>query len=183
MTDKPIKQVETIIISSILLIEILFVFLYLRYENRFFYHVFAVFLLIFYQLLVRIVTPRLLMLVHGKKRFNSDNVWFRQKPVENIIYRFFQVKKWKDRLPTIQPEAFSPKTNSLEGIIEMMCIAEVLHIQLFFWSLIFILFGFVFGHFWILILIAILSACWEFRFIMAQRYNRPRVKELQKKRK
>ena len=182
MPKKPIQKVETIILSSIILIETAALSLYLIFEKKIFFHIFVIFLMLLYHLLVRVITPRVLMLIHRGK-FNSDNLWFRSKKFEKPLYKFFRVKKWKDKLLTIEPESFSPRTNTLEGAIEMMCIAEILHIQLLFWSLIFILFGFVFGYFWIFILVGLLSACWEIRFVMAQRFNRPRIKALMLKRK
>ncbi len=182
-SDKPIVKVEIIILSILLLIEIVSGSLYLKLHNQICFHIFAVFLMLLYHFLVRAITPRILELIHKNKKFNYDNFWFRPKAFEKRLFKFFQVKKWKDKLPTIKPEEFSPRTNSLEGLIEIMCIAEVLHIQIFFWSLLFILFGFVFGYFWIFIPVSLFSACWEVRFIMAQRYNRPRVKALMLKRK
>lgn len=182
-SNKSLVKVEIIILSFLLLIEILSGLLYLKLHNRICFHIFAVFLILLYHFLVRAITPRILELIHKDKKFNSDNLWFRQKAIEKRIYKILQVKKWKDSLPTIKSEEFSLRTNSFDGVIEIMCIAEVLHIQIFFWSLLFILFGFVFGYFWIFIIVGIFSACWETRFIMAQRYNRPRVKALMLKRK
>lgn len=182
-SNKSLVKVELIILFFLLLIELLSGLLYLKFHNRICFYIFAVFLMLLYHFLVRAITPRILELIHKDKKFNSDNIWFRQKAIEKKIYKFFQVKKWKDSLPTIKSEEFSPRTNSFNDVIEMMCIAEVMHIQIFFYSLIFILFGFVFGHFWIFISAGLFSACWETRFIMAQRYNRPRVKALMLKRK
>ena len=182
-SDKPIVKVEIIIFSILLLVEILSASLYVKLNSRLCYHIFSVFLMLLYHFLVRAMTPRLLELLHKNKKFNSDNLWFRPKSFEKRVFQIFQVKKWKDRLPTIKTNLFTPRTNSLDGVIEMMCIAEILHILLLFWSLLFILFGFVFGHMWIFIIVGILSACWEARFVMAQRYNRPRIKALMLKRK
>lgn len=180
MTKRPVKKVAQICFFSIILVELISGFSYLNLGNRIFFHIFATGLMVLYHVLIRALTPRFVMLVH-KKPFNPDNFCFRGRSFEKSLYKFFKVKKWKDKLITVEPEAFSPKTNSPEGILEMMCIAEVIHTLLFFWSLCFILFGFIFGKFWIFIPVASLSGAWELRFVMAQRFNRPRVKKLLQK--
>ena len=177
-----IQKVEIILISSIFTFEIISGILCYPLGYRGFYPFFVTGLMLLYQILVRAITPRVLNLVH-KKPYDSNNFWFRQKVIEKTLYKFFNVKKWKDKLVTYEPKAFSLKHNSIESVIETMCVAEVIHLNLILGALFFMLFGLVFGKLWIFISIGVLSVIWELRFIMAQRYNRPRVKALAIKRK
>lgn len=181
MPENPVKKVETIIISSLILIVIVCGIFCFALGYRRLYFLFVTFLMVLYHILMRASVPRVLSIVH-RGPFNPDNLWFRTKSFEKAIYKFFQVKKWKDSLITYEPESFSLRTSSPERILQSMCIAETIHFSLICGSLIYILFGFIFGKLWIFILTGTISIIFECRFIMAQRYNRPRVKELIRKR-
>lgn len=182
MSKHPVKKVAVILLVSVITLELIFGLLYFNKGSRIGYHGFITGLMILYHILMRAITPRVLAAVH-KKPYNCDNWMFRSRSFEKKLYKAFRVKKWKDSLITVDPETFSPKTNSLENIIDVMCMAELLHLLLFFFSLLFILFGLVFGHLWVFAVVGIISACLEVRFIMAQRYNRPRVIAFMNRRK
>ena len=176
-TRKPIKKVALIIISIAVFLDLICAFHYFVLGQRKFYFFFVTFLMVLYHVLIRFLTPRVLGFLH-KKPYNSNLWWFKEKEFEKPFYKLLKVKNWKSRLITANPEAYSLKSNSLEGIIQATCIAEVLHELLSFFSFISIFFGLIFGRIWIFVLVAMFFTSWEFRFVVAQRYNRPRVQNL-----
>ena len=178
---KPVKQVGLAIILLASLLETVFGILCFKFSYRQFYCIFVTFIIIIYHVLIRGGTPRFLERFH-KKAFNPNTWWFKEKFWEKSFYKMLGVKRWKANLITVDPENFSMKTNSIEGIIQSMCFAEVLHETVGFLSLFSIAFGLIFGGIWMFAIINILSAAWEFRFVMAQRYNRPRLLRIMKKR-
>lgn len=174
---KPVKQVALILLSSALIMEIVFGILCFGKGYQQFFCIFVTALMIMYHVLIRFSTPRILQLLH-KKEYNSDNWWFKQKFFEKPVYKLCRVKRWKEKLITYDPETFLLSYTSPEGVVQSMCHAEVIHVLLGFESLLSILFGLIFGRTWIFVLTGCFAAVWELRFVMAQRYNRPRVKEI-----
>ncbi len=101
--------------------------------------------------------------------------WFQVGPGEQLLYEKWQVKKWKGKLPTYDPDAFDIRHHSWEEILMATCQAELVHeviILLSFLPLIAVRFV---GAFPVFFITSVLAACFDLLFVLMQRYNRPRI--------
>ena len=64
-------------------------------------------------------------ILHNKVKYN--NIYFKSKKFEQKIYKIIKVKKWKDKMPTYNPEFYSTEKHSLEEIAMVTCQAEIVH--------------------------------------------------------
>ncbi len=118
--------------------------------------------------------------------------WFnwRKKPFASFafekngdIYDKIHIKKWKKKVPDLsklmkhmvpKTVSFRDSSASVEMLIRELCVAETVHIALFFLS-----FGVLFiVRSWFSILLCILYALGNIPFILIQRYNRPHLVRL-----
>lgn len=113
-------------------------------------------------------------------RADYRRLHYRPFPFEEKLYRKMKVGKWKDRLPTYNPELFSMQ-QPLEDVIQAMCQAEIVHEIIFLLSFLPILTSIWFGTFPVFLLTSIFAAGVDLLFIIAQRYNRPRLIRLQQR--
>lgn len=111
-----------------------------------------------------------------------DAAWFRLRKWEVPLYRVLRVKRWKDKVPTYRPADFSLKTVPPETLLRNMCVSEIgheLNMVLGFGSLFLALFtSDPLDYLWIFALTSAIAACVDGVFVMLQRYNRPRVLRL-----
>lgn len=110
-----------------------------------------------------------------KNHADYNRKWFRVYPWEKKLYRFLRVKKWKDKLPTFDPESYSVRKHTLDEIAQTMCQAELVHetnIILSFMPLITVRW---FGAFYVILLTSLCGAGVDLVFVIMQRYNRARV--------
>lgn len=113
--------------------------------------------------------------------FDYTHPWFRPRSWENAFYQKLKLHRWKGRLPTYAPDQFSLEENSLHRIIQNMCGAELVHEIIMLCSFLPVLMIPVFGTpgvFWIT---SVCAALFDSLFVMAQRYNRPRVVRIYEK--
>ena len=109
-----------------------------------------------------------------------SRAWFRVSDMENRIYRFLKVKKWKRKMPTYDPEVFSPEKHTWDEIAQAMCQSELVHetnVVLSFVPVIWIIWW---GSLWVFIITSICAAAFDMIFVIMQRYNRPRILRLAK---
>jgi len=119
----------------------------------------------------------------SKHKFDANSVWFTEKPFEKKLYKMLKVKKWKNKMPTFAPETFDLSKHSLEEVIETTCVSEVVHeviIVLSFVPLLFIIYA---GTPAVFIVTSLLAAALDGIFVIMQRYNRPRLVKISKRRK
>lgn len=88
------------------------------------------------------------------------------------------MKKWKDKVPTYNPELFSLKKHSLETVANAMAKSEIDHWINEVISLSSLLFVFVWGEPWTFLITAVAAMLFDAQFIVVQRYNRPRLVKL-----
>lgn len=112
---------------------------------------------------------------------NGTSRWFRPRKWEAAFYRLLRVKSWKQHLPTYDPQQFSLKENTLEQVIRNMCGAEIVHEVIMVCSFLPLLVIPVFGSWPVFLITSVLSALFDSLFVMAQRYNRPRLERIYKK--
>lgn len=101
--------------------------------------------------------------------------WFRQRRFEEKLYKKLKVKRWKDRLPTIDENAFSLGKQPIERVIGATCQSEIVHELDVVASLAAILFAIPFGDLWVFFITSILGSVFDMIFVIMQRYNRPRL--------
>jgi len=113
--------------------------------------------------------------------FDYRNPWFQPRAWEAAFYRKLGVKAWKGRLPTYAPDQFSLKTNTLLQVIQNMCGAEIVHEIIIVLSFLPLAAVPVFGEFPVFLTTSVLSALFDSLFVIAQRYNRPRLVHIYEK--
>lgn len=107
--------------------------------------------------------------------FDYRRPWFQPKKWEAGLYRLLHVRSWKRNLPTYAPGQFSMEENSLYRIIQNMCGAEIVHEIIMVLSFLPLVTVPVFGSFPVFLITSVLAALFDSIFVMAQRYNRPRL--------
>lgn len=109
------------------------------------------------------------------------SAWFRPKKWEPTAYRLLGVKSWKQHLPTYNPHLFSLNENTLDQVIRNMCGAEVVHEVIMVCSFLPLFAIPVFGAGAVFGVTSLLAALFDSLFVIAQRYNRPRLERIRKK--
>lgn len=107
--------------------------------------------------------------------------WFQPRKWEAAVYRLLRVKGWKQHLPTYDPRKFSLKENTLEQVIQNMCGAEIVLEVIMICSFFPLLVIPVFGAWPVFLITSVLAALFDSLFVMAQRYNRPRLERINHK--
>lgn len=110
-----------------------------------------------------------------KNRADYTKKWFQVRSWEKKIYQILKVKKWKDKMPTYNPEIFSIKNHTWHEIAQAMCQSELVHetnMVLSFLPLIAVKW---FGSFYVFLITSICAFLFDLVFVIMQRYNRIRV--------
>lgn len=110
--------------------------------------------------------------------FDTRHRWFQPRPWEPAFYRALRVKRWKGKLPTYDPGQFSLERQSPAQILRNMCVSELVHETIMVFSLLPMVFSSVFGAFPVFLSTSLAAALFDSLFVMAQRYNRPRVSRI-----
>ena len=130
-----------------------------------------------YHFIMRLVIGYIINLImHNKANYNNN--YFKTKKLEQKIYKLIKVKKWKDKMPTYNPDFYSTEKHSLEEIAMVTCQAEIVHELIIIFSFVPVLFTLWFDSFWVFMITSIISALIDTLFVIMQRYNRPRIIKL-----
>ena len=116
-----------------------------------------------------------------KNQFDHRRPWFRPKRWETAFYRKLHVKNWKGQLPTYAPNQFSMETNTLLQVIQNTCGAEVVHEIIIVFSFAPLATVPLFGALPVFLITSVLAALFDSIFVIAQRYNRPRLVRIYEK--
>lgn len=127
------------------------------------------------RLLVGLIVP----LFTGK--LNPHSFWFRPKRWETKLYKVLRVRRWKGSIPTYAPQQFDLSQNTLPQIIHNMCNAELVHEVIISLSWIPLLFAIPFGSLSVFVITSAAAAAYDSIFVIAQRYNRPRLMRIAKR--
>lgn len=147
---------------------------------RFFFSAAITFGTIFYHLAVRLLVGGLVdARYHNQMDYTQK--WFTEKAFEPKFYKKLQVKKWKKRFPTYNPQDFDLKNRSAEEIVQVTCQSEVVHEVNMVLSFVPIVFSVWFGSLGVFLLTSIAAFLFDGVFVIMQRYNRPRLMRLVKK--
>lgn len=101
--------------------------------------------------------------------------WFNQADWEKSLYKKLKVKDWKNKLPTYDANMFKLKAGSKEDVIKLMIQSENVHLLLIFLSYIPIFWGRTYGHWSVMIAMAIAFSVIHIPFVIVQRFNLPRI--------
>lgn len=115
------------------------------------------------------------------KRIHFDSRWFRPRSWEPALYRALGLKNWKGSLPTYDPSQFDLQKNTLEQVVRNTCGAELVHEVIMVFSFLPLLFAIPFGDLPVFLITSVLAALYDSIFVMAQRFNRPRLVRILKK--
>ena len=107
-----------------------------------------------------------------------SRTWFQVRDTENRIYRFLRVKKWKHKMPTYDPDVFSPEKHTWDEIAQAMCQSELVHETNVVLSFVPVIWTIWWGSLWVFIITSICAAAFDMIFVIMQRYNRPRILHL-----
>lgn len=101
--------------------------------------------------------------------------WFKQASWEKTLYKKVNVKNWKNKIPTYNSSMFKIKSGFKEDVIKLMIQSENVHLLLVFLSYVPIFWGNYFGHWGVMIVMAVISSVIHIPFVMVQRFNLPRI--------
>ena len=126
---------------------------------------------ILYHFWLRIIMGNVTKLFH----IHYGQRWFRERPFEKKLYKLLRVRHWKEKVLTYDPDSYDVGKHTLEELACTMCKSEVDHWINEIISLSTILFGFLWGEWWIFTVTAVAAMLFDAQFIVVQRYNRPVV--------
>ena len=116
-----------------------------------------------------------------REKFDYRAKWFGQLSFEEKLYRKIKVKKWKKKLPTYSPHDFSMKMDSAPRVLRATCQAEAVHEAVMVLSFVPVILCVWLGSFWFFMATSIIMFLFDGIFVIAQRYNRPRLIRLLEK--
>ena len=135
---------------------------------------------IFYHLAIRLAVGYLVN-ARYHNRMDYTKKWFTEKTFEQKLYKKLQVKKWKKRLPTFNPQDFDLKNRSVAEIVQVSCQAEIVHEVNMVLSFVPVVFSVWFGSLGVFLLTSCAAFLFDSIFVIMQRFNRPRLIRLIKK--
>ncbi len=110
-----------------------------------------------------------------------ESAWFRPKKFEKKLYGILRVRKWKGNIPTFSPESFDLEKRTLEELVGESCQVEVVHELIMLLSFLPSAAIIWFGEPIVFILTSVGAALLDSIFVIVQRYNRPRIIKLMKR--
>ena len=172
------KMISMTFISLIILLVSGAIYYFMR--NQVCFSVAITFGTVFYHLAIRLAVG---LLVDAKYHNQMDYTkkWFTEKSFEQKLYKKLQVKKWKKRLPTFNPQDFDLKNRSATEIVQVTCQSEIVHEINMVLSFVPIVFSVWFGSLGVFVLTSCGAFLFDSIFVIMQRYNRPRLMRLMKK--
>ncbi len=114
-------------------------------------------------------------------RFDYRKSWFQPRFWEPKLYKKLNLRKLKKHLPTYDPRQFDLAQNSLFQIIQNTCGAEIVHEVIMVFSFLPLILVPRFGELGVFLITSVAAALVDSLFVMAQRYNRPRLIKIYEK--
>ena len=127
-----------------------------------------------YHFVMRLIVGYIIPQATGYQ-FDWHKRWFQPRRREAPLYKKLRLKKWKGHLPTYAPEQFSLESQSAARVIQNMCGAEIVHEFIMVLSFLPLAMIPLFGEPAVFLITSLLSALFDGLFVMAQRFNRPRL--------
>ena len=137
---------------------------------------------VFYHLAVRLAVGQGIdARLHNRVDYTKP--WFQEKAFEKKLYEGLRVKKWKKHMPTFTPEEFDLQSRGPEEIVQVTCQSEIVHEVNVLLSFVPLLFSVWFGSLDVFLITSCAAALFDSLFVIMQRYNRPRLMRLLRRRK
>ena len=168
--SKIMKSVSVISVIATICFSVLYVY----NSMPVFYSLAITFGTIAYHFCVRLMVGTLFN-VFMKNRANYTKKWYRVKEWEQKLYVKLKVKKWKNKMPTYDTDAFDVSEHGWDGVAQASCQSELVHETNVVLSLVPIIFSVWFGSLVVFIITSVLGAMYDLIFVIMQRYNRPRM--------
>lgn len=127
-----------------------------------------------YHLCMRLIVGLIFDLVMNNKADYNRKI-YQLKPFEKKLYSLIWVKRWKNKMPTYDKEAFDMSVKSLDEIAQATCQAELVHKTIFVLSFVPVFFSIWFGDLPVFLITSIAGAFIDLMFVIMQRFNRPRI--------
>lgn len=178
----PVPKTMVSVLSGSLFLCVLFSVLHGRHGQGWMLSCAITFGIIAYHIAIRFLSPVLLTFVFHKQ-YDCESRWFRQKSWEPGLYKVLKVKRWKGKALTYDPREFSIKLHAPDEIVNNMCHAELVHELIVALSFTSLLFAIPFGSFLVFLITAVLAAMFDMVFVILQRFNRPRVMKLMRRKR
>lgn len=135
---------------------------------------------VFYHLAMRLAVGAVIDgMFHNRMNYNRK--WFRERSFEKPLYQKLRVRKWSKRLPTYQPELFDLQSRTMEEIVQVTCQAEVVHEVNMLLSFVPVVCSVWFGSLGVFLITSCLAFLFDGLFVLLQRYNRPRMLRVMKR--
>lgn len=134
-----------------------------------------------YHFCIRLLIGTLLNL-KMKNKADYTKKWYHVSSLEQKFYRKIQVQKWKNKMPTYDRSSFHPAAHSWDEIAQAMCQSELVHELNVIFSFLPVFASIWVGAFSVFFVTSITGAAFDFMFVIIQRYNRPRILKIRKKR-
>ena len=132
-----------------------------------------------YHFTMRLLVGAIVPLFAGS--FHPEGAWFRQQPWEPKLYALLKMKSRKAAIPTYDPGQFDLTVLPLSQVVCNMCCAEVVHEVIILLSFLPLLLAIPFGEFPVFLITSLLSVGFDSIFVITQRFNRPRLIRILKK--
>ncbi len=114
-------------------------------------------------------------------RFDYRKSWFQQRSWEPKLYHALHLRRWKKHIPTYDPKFYDLSQNSLHQVVCNTCGAEIVHEIIMVLSFLPLLLVPKLGELGVFLTTSLISAFVDSIFVLAQRYNRPRLVRILKK--
>lgn len=119
---------------------------------------------------------RILMgLVTKTFKINYSHPWYRPRKFEEGLYKLLQVRRWKEKVLTFEPDKYDYQNVTLEELATTMSKSELDHWINELISIFSISFVFIWGCAPAFVITAVVAMLFDAQFIIVQRYNRPIV--------
>lgn len=170
---------------AFLALSVIFLVCWLVWGQGVFLTLLITFATFFYHFAVRLAVGAAVdgITAHG---VDYDAAWFRQTPAEGRLYRLLKVHQWKLKLPTYVPGSFSLKENTPEQVVCNMCGAEIVHevnvVVSFVPVVLSVIVPVLRSTVLVFVLTSVAAAIFDMLFVIIQRYNRPRMLKLMRRR-
>ncbi len=133
-----------------------------------------------YHFMMRLFVGWLVPAVTGY-RLDYRSSWFQPRSWEHGLYQKLYLRKLKKYLPTYDPSQYDLAQNSLEQIIRNTCGSEIVHETIMVLSFLPLALVPRFGELGVFLITSIAASLVDSLFVMAQRYNRPRLVKIYEK--
>ena len=128
----------------------------------------------FYHFAMRLAVGTIVNMIMRNKA-NHNSIWFREKGFEKKLYKLLRVRKWKQYIPTYDPDTFDASKKTVKELVGATCQAEIVHEVIMVLSLLPMGLIPIFGVMAAFTITSVLSMLIDSVFVILQRYNRPKL--------